>query len=324
MKVLDQPHLIRAAISELLSDPTDERIIAVGFVGDDASSHLRNAAGIQVFCWPKAGGTNPHGVQDLLDAGCSVSFVDRLHAKVYWSLRRGSIVGSANLSSNALGESGLREYMIFLPAGIIDLREFARTLRPLNDFDARLRQLHRDHNRLQRCFPTRKSALVGTKRTRTFGEWLQNGAGAAEWRLGWYEGDAVAPKDAVNAFAEETGNPLHARFLGVKRRDDLGDGIATLGVRVRELRSGRSRLSAFDWWLPEFHYKTTSTGWKEYPYIWFAKRLPFSGYRPPFDIREKRFRIALTAALNDRGTKAIPVRPHLRFLKTLERCYGKA
>jgi hypothetical protein len=280
--------------------------------------------GQSILLAESGGGTNPHGIQDLLDSGCLVSFVDRLHAKVYWSLRRGALIGSANLSNNALGDSGLREYMIRLPAGTIDLREFVRTLRPLDDFDAVLRQLHRDHNRFQQRFPTRKPSALRRKRMPTFAEWLRHGAAAAEWRLGWYEGDAVAPRDAVKALADETGSRSHVRFLGVKRRNELGDGIATLGVRVREERSGRLRLSAFDWWFPELFCKTTAASWKGYPYIWFARRLRFPGCRPPFEARQERFKLALTAALNEIGIEAIPVKPDAGFLKILERCYQDA
>jgi len=86
----------------------------VGFVGIDALDHLpAPISELSVICWPKAGGTNPDGVRQLIDSGVTVYFCDRLHQKLYWKKDVGLIVGSANLSKNALGDSGLHEFAVF-------------------------------------------------------------------------------------------------------------------------------------------------------------------------------------------------------------------
>src|ERR1051325_7986254 len=124
MKIITEPARIRAALHDLLSDPNDERVAAVAYVGADALSFLSAPTGITIYCWPQAGGTNPIAVEELVRNGIKVNFVKRLHAKVYWSQSRGALIGSANLTSNALGEGGLREAVVWVPPGAFDMNAF--------------------------------------------------------------------------------------------------------------------------------------------------------------------------------------------------------
>lgn len=92
-----------------------EKWAIVGFVGYGALDQLPDqVAGLNVVCWPKAGATNPDGVRRLLSAGVHVYFCNRLHTKLYWAKDRGVIVGSANLSQNALSNSGQHEFAVYL------------------------------------------------------------------------------------------------------------------------------------------------------------------------------------------------------------------
>jgi hypothetical protein len=59
--------------------------------------------GLIVYCWPNVAATNPDGVKDLISKGASVYFVERLHMKLFWSESGGAVVGSCNLTQNALG-----------------------------------------------------------------------------------------------------------------------------------------------------------------------------------------------------------------------------
>src|SRR5664279_4777421 len=129
MEILTEPEQIRFAIRKLLSDTKDERILAVAFVGADALSLLPAHKGITVYCWPQPGGTNPAGIDALVAAGAQVHFVERLHSKIYWSQAHGALIGSANLTANALGEGGLREAVVRLPAGLFDIRPFIQSLK---------------------------------------------------------------------------------------------------------------------------------------------------------------------------------------------------
>src|SRR5579872_6181884 len=85
--------------------------------------------------WPQPGGTNPAAIEALVAAGAHVHFVDRLHTKIYWSRAHGSLIGSANLTANALGESRFREAVVRLPPGRFDIRPFIQSLKIVDDFD---------------------------------------------------------------------------------------------------------------------------------------------------------------------------------------------
>lgn len=75
--------------------------------GNGADAYIRNPKGVEILCWPKAGSTNPDALRDLINRGAIVKFVDDLHMKVYWS-KKGVVVTSANLSTNALGSGSLK------------------------------------------------------------------------------------------------------------------------------------------------------------------------------------------------------------------------
>ena len=104
---------IRNQLAKLFSE-NGKKWAVVGFVGYNALDHLpSHVSELSVVCWPKAGGTNPDGVRRLIDHGISVYFCDRLHQKSYWRQGAGLIVGSANLSENALGDAGLHEFGVY-------------------------------------------------------------------------------------------------------------------------------------------------------------------------------------------------------------------
>src|SRR5688572_26365891 len=120
MKTVNQPRegvvilpnstSVRRMVRTIFS--TKGRKVAVAaFVGQDAEIYLRKyLRGTKIYCWPRAGGTNPRAIQDLQSTfGCKVYFADKLHMKIFWSCDRGCVIGSANLTNNALGENGLQE-----------------------------------------------------------------------------------------------------------------------------------------------------------------------------------------------------------------------
>src|SRR5439155_14385420 len=88
---------IKHGIRSLFSDRNDRRIAIVGFVGDGAQAYLGNPAGVEIFCWPRGGGTNPNALRLLRRRHAIIRFVDSLHMKLYWS-PRGCVITSANLT----------------------------------------------------------------------------------------------------------------------------------------------------------------------------------------------------------------------------------
>ncbi len=323
MKILTRAASIRSAIRELLSDPEGERIIAVAYVGADALSFLPAPKGLAIYCWPQAGGTNPYGVEALIRAGCNVHFVDRLHAKVYWSRTRGALIGSANLTANALGEQAHHEVAVLLPRGAFGIHAFLDSLRVEPNFDAALRRLHEAHVRFLQRNPIRKSSGSSTPLP-SLRDWFVAGDRRAEWCLGWYEENDNPPRDAVRALQEETGSPKFADFLGCARRSDLTAGIFALSFRARIVASG-TKLTKFNWWVPEIPSRTNVKAWQAYPYLWFAcKRIPH-GARPPFDAQDGRFQAALQEAINESGglawLRGTSLKPSKLFLERINRSY---
>ena len=109
MKLLHTSAAVREAIIDLSSSANKRRVAVVGFVGDGAEPYLPRPNGIELYCWPKAGGTNPNVLRRLAKKGVRVRFVDSLHMKVYWAADKGAFVTSANLSTNAMGMGDLKE-----------------------------------------------------------------------------------------------------------------------------------------------------------------------------------------------------------------------
>lgn len=94
---------------------TDERKVAiVGFVGGNAAEYIPRRDNLEIYCWPLPHATNPDGIVALNEKGANVYFKEKLHAKIYWAEGRGVIIGSANLSDNALGENGLLEFAVYI------------------------------------------------------------------------------------------------------------------------------------------------------------------------------------------------------------------
>jgi hypothetical protein len=329
MTTLTRTSQIRAAIRELLSDPTDERIVAVAFVGADALSFLTNPSGVAVYCWPQPGGTNPVGIERLVEAGAKVRFVDRLHTKIYWSRAKGTIIGSANLTTNALGDGGLREAVVSLPCGAFAMKPFIKSLQVASDFEGTLRWLHSAHVAFMQRNPPRGSVREERLVAPSFHAWISAGDGRADWRIGWFTEDARAPRDAVDVLERETGSRNYSTYLAVARAGDLKAGVFTLSFKVRDTADGNVRVSSFEWWAPGIATHSRHKDFKDYPHLWFPRgqRIPY-GTQPPFDHRDSRFRRALAGAIRESGGTAwlfqASLKPSKTFLGILERQYSQA
>ena len=99
---------------EWLFNTDDRKVAIVGFVGGNAAEYISNFKNLEIYCWPLPHATNPDGIVALNEQHANVYFKEKLHAKIYWAERRGVIIGSANLSDNALGERGLSEFAVYI------------------------------------------------------------------------------------------------------------------------------------------------------------------------------------------------------------------
>lgn len=123
MHYLHNSQEIKKQLAKLFSEK-GKKWAVVGFVGYNALDYLpTRVSDLSVVCWPKAGGTNPDGVRRLIDHGISVYFCDRLHQKIYWRQDAGLVVGSANLSENALGDAGLHEFGVYCDDKQFDIHQ---------------------------------------------------------------------------------------------------------------------------------------------------------------------------------------------------------
>ncbi len=101
--VISAPEL-RKTIKHVMAPEAGRRVAVAAFIGRDALEFIPEPDGIEVYCWDQPSVTDPEGVADLMQGG-TVWFVTGLHMKIYWSQHHGVLIGSPNLSNNALGES---------------------------------------------------------------------------------------------------------------------------------------------------------------------------------------------------------------------------
>src|SRR5215210_4527181 len=127
IEILSSSKEIKAAIKDIFSVKNQRRVAISAFVGDEANAYLPYPKGIELYCCPKAGGTNPNAIRDLQTRGVEVYFSDSLHMKLYWS-KKGVIITSANLSTYALGSGGLKEIGVLLPASTVNITKIIQSI----------------------------------------------------------------------------------------------------------------------------------------------------------------------------------------------------
>jgi hypothetical protein len=150
MQYLRNSDEIKQKLQELFSKAGKKWAI-VGFVGGDPLKHLPNdMSDLSIVCWPKAGGTDPKGIRKLIDKGIPVFFCDRLHHKIYWTEGVGLIIGSANLSENALGSDGLHEFGVYCEDKDFDINKVLNALAYDSVTIAALTKLDVEHTALDR------------------------------------------------------------------------------------------------------------------------------------------------------------------------------
>lgn len=292
---------ISQAIREVLRDPDDDRIAAVAFVGRDPLEWIPQAQGLRLYCWPLAGATHPDGIRALVAAGAEVHLVPRLHAKVYWSRRHGAVLGSANLSQNALGEGGLHEAAVRLMPGELDINCIVATFRTEGlgvsdpaDFAAALAQLDIDHAAYQQ----RNGKATGVRQTNrlpTFGEWLDSPF-RKKWQVDYWS-DPVDENPA--APGEKDVDWIYANAANDSDEKALRLAMPTLELRLNAERTALARNSKPFWWYPERTYRTDTPSFTATPYTWVCRECVPTSETVPFDLSEDAFRKALRYAVRE-------------------------
>lgn len=290
---------VRQAICELFESAKGRRVAISAFVGEGADVYLRNLVGLELYCWPRAGGTNPHVLRKLGERKAQISFVDGLHMKVYWAEDRGVIVTSANLSTNALGSGNLKEIGVLLEPEELDIDRVIHSLRSRQATEKELKKLERDH----RSYTRRNPIYAGTaSRIQSFSEWYKS-PWRSEWKLGWLEGHcktATVVRDIMK--------------MKYHNDSDPSDLIAVPENQYREhdwiltFRYGQP-ITEIEWLYADFVVKVPKSDKKAYDrecpcqIAQVDSRRFYSGF--PFDERDKRFRKAFSKAIQKYGMSNI-------------------
>lgn len=113
-KVLYNSKQISSELKKLYLEPKTKKIVLSAFIGKGANTYIPfDTKNLTIYCWPKAGVTNPYVIEEYLQNGVNVYFVEKLHMKLYFAEGKGCIIASANLTDNALGGSGLFEVGLY-------------------------------------------------------------------------------------------------------------------------------------------------------------------------------------------------------------------
>jgi hypothetical protein len=286
---------IRNNIRDVFADRRQRRIAIVAFVGKGADAYTGDPDGLLVVCWPRAGGTNPEAVWDLQCKGAKVYFAPRLHMKLYWS-PRGAVVGSANLSTNALGAGDLRELAVRIPGAQVPIDDIWKRVKPRPVTRASLEKLRREHAAYQR----KNGRGAGTK-PRSFADWAAE-KGRKPWRLAWWNDGGQASKRA-KALSERMGSAGQVADYIACRKGELRPDTWLLTAR----RSVQGFLTQPQWLYVQGVVLVDKKEKRTYVPGWPCQAVQVHPLRmcpaPPFAI-DKAFRQALGGWRREAGLQA--------------------
>ena len=229
LQVLHTSDEVKRKIRLIFRDQRRRRVAIVAYVGKGAKTYLPNPKGLELYCWPQPGGTSAKAIRGLQRGGVDVSFADRVHMKVFWSQGHGAVVGSANLSDNALGVGGLHEAGVFLPASKVRIDSLIQRIKPVKVTAAALRKLEAaEAKRVPRIGAARR----GTSTVPPFQDWYGEER-SKRWKWGYFTDYApnTVSRRARNAVREidPTLAPTQVVFC---RRSAHTDGDWILFVRL--------------------------------------------------------------------------------------------
>ena len=303
MRILSTTAEIQRAVVRLMQ-PGVRRVAITAFVGAGASAYIPKPEGVTVVCWPKAGGTNPAAVRDLLARGADVLFADRLHMKLYWAEGRGAIIGSANLSTNALGSGGLKELAVLLPARSINIDQVLRSVSPRKVSNKELDRLELEHRKLGR-------KITGSGSSISFRNWFEMKT-RSQWKVGWWASAVnFSPQARATAKADFGRSPVNS-IWGRAREHVTGDWVLSFCVT-------KKRIYPAKWLFVNFVVRAGRKN-ETFPFeavqVWTSRECT----PPPF-VLTKAFNRALSQACHKFGVKQLKdletVKPPIKWLRAI-------
>lgn len=298
MRVLYTGQEIRKEVQRILARTSERRVAVVAFIGRRAPAHLPKPKGLEVYCWPRAGGTSASAVTTLLKSGASVYFADRMHAKVYWAERSGAVITSANLSDNAFGSGDLHEAGVALASSQLDIERLISSIGASPATPEALEKLRREEA-IERSQRTGRSAKPTIP---SFEEWY-DGRGGLSWKWDYWDsfGGGVS-KRARNAVKEIHPDCIPQEYIycnrGTLKEEDW----------VLRVKKGRTGILMSPEWVYVERVVLVGRNDKvydpEYPFQAVQARERRHCPAPPFAI-DKGFRAALRCASASFGLKNI-------------------
>jgi hypothetical protein len=191
---------VRNTIIDLFSNSRKRRVALVAFVGVGAEAYLPSPSGLELYCWPQPGSTDPDTLVDLIERGAKVYFVDGLHMKVYYCEDAGAVITSANLSTNALGAGNLLEAGVLLSSGELSINELLHSFKARTASPEELLRLEKRHKDYRSRNP---GQFVAPGNSRSFDEWYTSKY-SKPWKIAVINGTvklaSEARKIAINEY----------------------------------------------------------------------------------------------------------------------------
>jgi hypothetical protein len=253
-------------------------------------------------------------VRLLLRKGVDVRFSDSLHMKVYWSSRRGAIITSANLSTNAFGSGGLKEVGVKLPPGAVDIDRILSSLKCRVVSRKELDQLDR-----QRDNYLVKTQLLGkqTVQRDSFRDWYSSPI-RKRWLLGyWSDPNFVVAKSTRELLKEEGVRSAYLYLTAQKGRVPEGQWLLHFRLSSKSATLVQWMYSDHVIRVPRSDKKAYDS---DYPDQVLQVRSP-KHYPPPPFVIDRRFRSALNEAVREVGEdyieRLVTLRPSEKLLAAI-------
>jgi hypothetical protein len=319
-KILYTSADVRKTIIDLFEKSKGRRVAITAFVGKGAEAYLPKPDGIELICWPKAGGTNPNALRVLMKKGIQVKFADNLHMKVYWTADQGAVITSANLSVNALGSGNLQELGILVPSDALDIDRIIQKIKPRSINVMELASLDVAHRRYQMINKGMKRESV---KLPTFLEWYETPMRNENWRLGYWDED-IHPSLAAKRKTKELYEINEPRdFLSCKANRYKAHDL------VLKFRLESNTPTLLCWLNVDFVERTDKSDKvyeAKYPYhaVQAQKSTYYSGVDLPFKI-DDGFKRAFTVAIRKYGAtrfrKEDPSIPSNELIELIKKGY---
>ncbi|MEK8028842.1 phospholipase D-like domain-containing protein [Pseudaquabacterium rugosum] len=255
MKYLTSSKSIKEELHKLFSNK-GKKLAIVAFVGSKPTTLLPDGINnLHVICWPLAGGTHPDGIRQLISAGIKVSFCDDMHIKLFYREGAGVIIGSANLSTNALN-GGQHEFCVFIDDEKFAIGTVLSQISPIYPVsEDNLSKLDLEHNIYTRKNPAANTST--TSKCPTFQEATRS-AFPKKWKIATFsedlpEEDVIELQDGLIA---TFGAPDWTNYHGIEE-EHFKPGDFILQVEVSE-KSGKA-INKPRWLFVDHIAKITST-----------------------------------------------------------------